>query len=81
LPAGAGSAAVGTVIKIIGKGAPGWSIVQAAGQSIILGSVPSITGPTGSVSSSNAGDCVELVCITADVTFRVVSSVGNLTLA
>ncbi len=72
-------AALGSVIEIMGKSAGGWTIAQGAGQSIGLGSVTSTVGAGGSVSSSNLGDCVRLVCITANTGWRVSSGWGNLT--
>jgi hypothetical protein len=71
-------AAVGSIIRICGQGAGGWSIVYGAAQSIIIGSKQS-TVTTGNLSSSNANDTVELLCTVANTTFTVLSSVGNLT--
>lgn len=73
------AAAFGSVFEIVGNSAGGWTIAQGTGQSIKLGSVTSTTGATGSVSSSNAGDCIRIVCIVANTTFRAVSMQGNLT--
>jgi hypothetical protein len=72
---------LGDTIKIVGKGAGGWTIVYGSNQNIIFGASTTTT-TTGNLSSTNAGDCVELVCTTASITspiFTVVSSVGNLT--
>jgi len=71
-------AAVGTVVRVCGKSSGGWTVVYGAGQSIIIGSKQS-TVTTGSLSSANANDTVELLCTTANTTFTVLSSVGNLT--
>lgn len=65
---------VGSVIYINGKGAGGWSIAQAAGQSIHVGSAVSTTGVGGSVASTNRYDSVCLVCITANTEWAVQSA-------
>jgi hypothetical protein len=72
--------AFGDTIKVVGKGAGGWTIVYSANQYIIFGATSS-TVTAGSVSSTNANDCVEMVCTTASGTqpiFTIVSSVGNI---
>jgi hypothetical protein len=72
----------GDTIKIVGKGAGGWKIVYGAGQNIIFGSSAS-TATTGNIASTNANDCVELVCTTSSVTapiFTVVNAVGNISI-
>ena len=73
---------IGDTIKIVGKGSGGWKIVYGALQNIIFGSSAS-TATTGNIASTNANDCVELVCTTASVAapiFTVVSSVGNISI-
>jgi len=60
------TAAFGTAINVIGKGAGGWSIAQNAGQSVQIGSVSSTIGVGGSVSSTNSFDSLELICTTAN---------------
>ena len=78
LPVGAG---IGDSIKIVGKGTGGWKIVYGNGQQIIFGSSSS-TLTTGNVSSTNAADCLEMVCTSSSgvpnhAKFTVVSSIGN----
>lgn len=73
------TAALGSVMRIVGKGAGGWTISQNSGQSIQFGSVSTTGGAGGSLSSTNTGDSIELVCITANTVFAVMSSVGNIT--
>lgn len=73
------TAAIGDWVEINGKGAGGWTIAQASGQSIHFGDVVTTTGAGGSLASSNQWDCVRLRCVTANTTFTVVSSIGNLT--
>ena len=72
---------IGDTIKIVGKGSGGWTVVYGALQNIKFGSSTTTT-TTGSLSSTNANDCIELVCTTASVAapiFTVVSSIGNIT--
>lgn len=71
---------IGDTIKIVGNGSGGWKIVYGVLQNIIVGSSTSTT-TTGNIASTNAHDCVELVCTTASITapiFTVVSSMGNI---
>ncbi|MCK9591885.1 MAG: hypothetical protein M0Q91_07745 [Methanoregula sp.] len=70
---------VGSVIRIIGKGAGGWLIAQRANQYIFMNGSTTTTGITGSLASTATHDCVELVCTVADVGFTAISSMGNLT--
>ena len=71
-------AAIGTVVRVSGKSSGGWTIAQNTGQSIFFGDKQT-TVTTGSLSSSNLHDTVELLCTTANTTFTVLSSIGNLT--
>lgn len=73
------TAAVGDIVRVVGKGAGGWLIAQNASENINFGSVTTTTGVGGSLASTNRYDCVELVCTVADTTWTVMSSVGNIT--
>lgn len=75
------AAAVGTTLDIVGKGATGWAIVQAASQQIIFGNISSTAGVGGSVASSQQSDCLSLICTTADLIWTVRNAVGNIVLA
>lgn len=70
-----------SLIRIAGIGAGGWTVAQAANQKIIFGSKTSTTGVTGSIASTNANDCVELLATVggASTTWTVLSAVGNIT--
>ena len=71
--------AFGDTIQIVGKGTGLWKIVYGTGQNIVFGSSTSTT-TTGNITSTNAGDCINLVCTTASATapiFTVVSSIGS----
>ena len=74
------TAPIGAVFEIVGKSNDGWRIAQNAGQRIHLGGVTTTNGITGFAQSSGAGDCVKLVCITANTEFRIVSSQGQIEL-
>lgn len=73
------TAAVGDIIEVVGEGVGGWLVAQNASQEIRFGDVVTTNGVGGSLASTNAGDSIRLVCITANTTFRVISSVGNIT--
>lgn len=72
--------AQGMIFKVIGNSSGGWTIAQGAGQSIKIGSTTTTTGAGGSITSSNAGDCIEVMCIVANTTWRVLSVTGNPTI-
>lgn len=65
------TAAYGTAISIIGKGAGGWLIAQNAGQSIRLGTSTTTIGVGGSLASTNPSDSINLICTTADTVWTV----------
>lgn len=73
------TAAVGDTFAIVGKGAGGWLVQMNTGQVAHMGS--SATSSAGSLASTNQYDCIELVCVTANTTFVVRSSMGNITVA
>lgn len=67
------TAAVGDVLRVVGKGAGGWVIAQNASENINLGNATTTTGVGGSLASSHRYDCVELVCTVANTTWTVMS--------
>ena len=73
------TAAEGSVIAVQGKGAAGWILQMNTGQTCHFGNAA--TTSAGSLTSTNLWDAVEIVCVTANVTFAVKSAVGNLTVA
>lgn len=75
------TAAFGTAITVLGKGAGGWKIAQGAGQQIHFGSVSSTAGATGYLSSTNQYDSIQLICITANNEWACIGSQGNITIA
>ena len=72
------TAAVGDVIRVVGSGSGGWRIAQNAGQTIHFGSNSTTTGTGGRLDSVNQYDGVEIICITANTDFIVISSQGTI---
>lgn len=70
----------GDVIRIAGFESTGWKLVQNSGQQVTLGDLITTSGALGYLQSTNAGDCIELLCVTANVNFVVLSSMGNITI-
>ncbi len=75
------TAAFGTEIEVMGNGAGGWIISQAAGQSINYGIASTTIGVSGSIASDDSKDSVRLVCVVANTTWNVASSQGNITVS
>ena len=74
------TAAVGTTLGIIGKGAGGFLIAQNASESIHVGTVTSTVGVGGSVASTEQYDVIYMVCTVADLTWTATQMIGNLTI-
>lgn len=68
------TAAIGTTLNVIGKGAGGWKIAQNASQLIHFGSSVTTTGVAGSLASSNQFDSIELICTVADTVWTQVNA-------
>lgn len=73
------TASVGDVVEVSGKGAGGWKVSQNSGQQIHFGSAATTSGTGGSLASVNQWDTLRLLCVTANTTWTVLSSQGNLT--
>lgn len=73
------TAAQGDYYRIAGKGAGGWQLAQNLGQTIHFDGNDTTTGIGGSLSSQKPFDALELLCITANSDFLVLSSIGNIT--
>jgi hypothetical protein len=71
---------VGESIVIYLDGATQFSVTQNAGQSIRLGNQVTTVGVGGSLSSTQQGDSVTLICKEDDVSWAVLGSHGNLTI-
>lgn len=75
------TSAVGDLISITGMNtALGWSLAYTTNQQIFFGN-SSATITTGSLASAATRDSVTLVCIIANLTWNVINSVGNITVA
>jgi hypothetical protein len=70
------TANVGDAFAIVGKGAGFWTIHQNAGQSIVLNAATTTSGTGGSITSTQAGNCINLVCTTANTVFTVTNISG-----
>ncbi len=70
----------GSVIRVSGMGTGGWQIATSpttAGQVINFGDV--VSSSSTPLASTEIGDAVELLCVTANQTWFVLSAQGNLT--
>ena len=73
------TSAVGDIVAVTGiNTATGWSIAYTTGQQIFFGT-QSATVTTGTLASTNIRDTVFLVCVVANTTWNVISSIGNIT--
>lgn len=68
------TAAFGTAISIIGKGAGGWKIAQNASQIVQLGNTATTTGVGGSLASTNRFDSIDMICTTANTIWTVLGA-------
>jgi hypothetical protein len=73
------TAALGSIIRVTGKGAGGWRIAQNSGQTIYFGTSTTTTGTGGRLDSSAQRDGIELVVVTANNDWNVLSVQGNIT--
>jgi hypothetical protein len=71
------AASFGDTYRIAGLGNL-WTLAQNAGQSIIFGDETTTPGVFGNLTASKISDCVEIVCVVANVQFEVLSSIGNI---
>ena len=73
------TAAIGTVMEIVGAGAGGWLLAQNAGQSILVVGSTTTIGVGGSLASTNIGDGIRLICTATDTKWTAIPT-GNLTI-
>lgn len=69
------TAAVGSFIAVHGLGAGGWTLAANAGQTIQYGNVA--TTVAGSFSSTNQYDTIWVMCMVANTTWSVITSVSS----
>lgn len=74
------TASVGDKLKITGKQGL-WVLAQNAGETVYFGNTNTTTGVGGSLTATDAGDCIEIVCLVEDTDWRVSASVGNVTIS
>jgi len=70
--------AMGDKFRVVGKGVGGWKIGQNANQQIFFLDRETRKGVDGYIQSSHYRDCVEILCITANLEFQVISAVGTI---
>lgn len=68
----------GEKLVICGYGSGGWKLNFNTGQNIMIGSLVSAT-TSGSLTSTNQGDQLEILCIVPNTTFSVLRHQGNIT--
>ena len=73
------TAAQGTIISIAGFSTGGWALAQNASQQIFFGNQSTTAGVGGSLASTNRNDQIDLLCVTANLTWVVRNALGNLT--
>lgn len=74
------TAAYGSIVYVVGKGAGGWKVAQNSGQTIHFLGTNSTTGTGGSLASTVQYDSVELLCTIANTDWTVIDSMGNITI-
>ena len=73
------TAAIGTIMEIVGANSGGWTLAQNAGQSILVVGSVTTTGAGGSLASTEQGDGIRLICTVANTTWTGIPT-GNLTI-
>ena len=74
------TSAVGDILEVTGiNNATGWTIAQNASQQIFFGNTSTTAGVGGSLSSTATRDSLRMVCVVANLTWNVLSSIGNIT--
>ncbi len=71
---------IGDEIEVTLDGATSFSITQAAGQQIRLGNTTTTSGAGGSITSTQQGDSIRMICKTANLSWNILSSMGNPTI-
>lgn len=74
------TATQGKIVRVAGKGAGGWQVAQNSGQTIHVIGTDTTTGVTGSVTSQEVFDCLELLCTSANTNWTAITMNGNLTI-
>lgn len=75
------TSSVGDNIIVTGiNNATGWVIAQNVGNQIFFGASSTTSGTGGSLASTATRDTVHLVCVTANASWNVIASIGNITI-
>lgn len=69
------TAALGSLVSVQGKGAAGWILAANTGQTIQMGATATTSG--GSFTSAAQYDNIQVVCITANTTWAVLSALSS----
>ena len=72
------SAAIGDTYRIVGYNAL-WTVAQNANQTITWGIKTTTMGVGGSLASLFVNDCIEMVCVTANLEWIITDGSGNIT--
>jgi hypothetical protein len=75
------TAAVGSVVRVAGKGTGLWKIAQNSAEFIHFGGIETSTGTGGYLASTEQNDAIELLCIVANTEWMVTSVQGVITIA
>lgn len=68
---------LGDTIEITLDGSTSFSVTQGAGQQIRFGNQATTAGVGGSITSTQQGDSIRMVCQTANLKWNIISSIGN----
>ncbi len=69
------TAAVNDIVGVAGQGAGGWILAANTGQTIVTGSGNTTSG--GNLTSQNQYDVIEVMCITANTTWRPIRVISS----
>jgi len=69
--------AFGKTVEIAGDSSGLWQLNQNSGQQIRFGNTAT-TVTSGVLSATSQGDCIKLLCVNANTSFIVTSSIGNI---
>lgn len=68
---------VGDILEVVLVGSTAWDITQGASQQIIIGNTQTTAGVGGTLQSTAQGDSIKMVCLTTNLVWVVVNSMGN----
>ena len=69
--------AVGDVVEVTLDGSASFVITQGAGQQVRVGNLATIAGVGGTITSTQQGDTIKMVCSVANLKWNCVSIIGN----